>query len=213
MATKTNFMSKRSCFFLLDYSSIETVRILVWVFQTGFTSENSEYKLLSISRKPAQSALTKWILNMKIWMGLSKRESFIKKKTHTHDAICYFCIIWLWTNYKLFANYLSFINGCLRKKKINHPESQIKVFLRLHHKLQPNFPQILLWDNRETKKGSPWYYQPIFTLHREHMASSNLLVGQIESSKTSSSDPDSSSSLSKLDSSSLDSSLSSSSSK
>ena len=45
------------------------------------------------------------------------------------------------------------------------------------------------------------------------MALPSLLFGQMESSKTSSSDPDASSSLSKLDSSSLDSSLSSSSSK
>lgn len=47
--------------FLLNHLHIETVGILVWVFQIGFTSENSEYKLPSISRKLVQSALTKQI--------------------------------------------------------------------------------------------------------------------------------------------------------
>lgn len=36
---------------LLTPSSIETVRILVWLLQTRFTSGNNEYKLLSIPRK------------------------------------------------------------------------------------------------------------------------------------------------------------------
>lgn len=148
--------------------------------------------------------------------GFVKKIKLCKKKkkkcTCTHTTICYLCIIWLWINHNLSANYSSFLNGCLREKKLIIQRAKYKYSLDYFIQFQPRFPQIL-WDNWESKKGSPWYYQSMFTLHREQMVLNYLLVGQIESSKTSSSDPDSSSSLSKLDSSSLDSSLSSSSSK
>lgn len=106
------------------------------------------------------------------------------------------------------------ISSCLKKQKINCPESPKEYpldytsYILSHPFLKHHYETI-----EKPKKGNFWYYQSIVTRNRECMVLSHLLVGQIESSKTSSSDPDSSSSLSKLDSSSLDSSLSSSSSK
>ena len=95
-----------------------------------------------------------------------------------------------------------------------------KVFIRLyfmfiiHDIIGYIYPFLKYYETIEKpKKRIFLVLSSIVKHHKECTVLSNLLVGQIESSKNSSSDPDSSSSLSKLDSSSLDSSLSSSSSK